>query len=195
MCIRDRNNPFPGQVGGPGVVENLAVLYRPIRVDEEHETVSPIQERVQGDGEHIIVMGLVILVQELGCDPLGVRVEQEGPHVDVLIIVEDSDQSPLRGRKADVGEGLDEIGNGICRFPRIFIQYAIDDDGLADPGSSSCGPGSSFRINREKGGGGISTLLHQLGVRITRAQENQVRGEGKQRQKERDGPQSEGSPK
>ena len=78
------DDPLPRKVGRPGVVEDLSVLHRPLGIDEEHEAIPAIQECIQGYCEDVIIVSLVVLVQELGRDPVRIRIEQVGPHIDVL---------------------------------------------------------------------------------------------------------------
>ena len=111
------------------LASNLSVVQRAERIGVEQKAVATIVERVENDGEIVVVKNAASVASQLvGHDLLGVGVPVARRHVDVLVIEEDPDFGFLSRRLALVRLLLDESADGWDAAVDVLLEPSIQGD-------------------------------------------------------------------
>ena len=114
------------------VRKHQAVDHGAGRIGREVERVALVAERVEHDAQPVIGVQTRVPRHLRRQDAAGLRVVTHDADVEVVLVVEQRDFSPLRGHCAGHRDSLDQIANLRRLPPRRLVQRPIDDNLRAD---------------------------------------------------------------
>ena len=172
----DLEDPLPSRVDGGSVSERLSVPRGPGRVRGEGEGTLSVPACVDRHAKQIGVPYGEVLLQASRYGAVGLSVVETCPDVECFVVVDDSNDRPVRGRHPcnRLGRPQHAIG-GVSAKPGLFVQNTVQGDRLDCSRSSEAGALLGFRRNgrhRSRRGG----LLRQKGYRGRERQRDEREG-------------------
>ena len=161
----------PGLVAGAALVGEQLVLARPEGIGAEVEAPAAVVVGVEDDLDVVVLLEVGVPPHLVGHEAAGFAVEAAKGEVQVVVVEEDPDLGPLRGRGSFDRLALKEAVHDRGLAPDRIVEAAVDARGLGRAGSLDDrgfpGPGRGGEQREKEGacenGGQVQGLQRMVG--------------------------------